>query len=173
MGVVLQDVYLLQDSLEANIAMDSGVNRKEILEILDQTGMMRFVKNLSDGLDTKIGEGGHELSTGEKQLLAIARVLCRKPAVLILDEATASIDTESEDILENALTRGFGGKTTLIIAHRLSTIRRADLIGVMKLGHLVEFGSHDNLMGANGYYRTLIELDLIKKQDKKVVTKGP
>jgi ATP-binding cassette subfamily B multidrug efflux pump len=96
------------------------------MDVLEQTGMSRFLDLLPDGLDTIIGEGGHELSTGEKQLLSFARVLCRNPAILILDEATAFIDSVTEDILEQAIEDSFSGRTSIIIAHRLSTIRRAD-----------------------------------------------
>lgn len=158
-GVVLQDVLILQDSLLANIVMNSGRNRQEVEAILARTGMARFVGRLPLGLDTLIGEGGHELSSGEKQLLAFARVLCRAPAILVLDEATAAIDTESENILEEAIADGFRGRTSLVIAHRLSTIRRADHIIAMRHGRIVEQGSHDELMAAGGYYAELVAMD--------------
>ncbi len=121
-------MFILQDTLFANIVMDTGSGRKEMEQILHQTGMNRFVDKLPQGLDTIIGEGGQELSTGEKQLLSFARVLCRNPAILVLDEATAAIDTESENILEQAIADSFANRTSLVIAHRLSTIRRADRI---------------------------------------------
>lgn len=159
-GVVLQDVLILQDTLLANIVLDSGKSRKEVEEILDQTGLRRFVEKLPRGLDTLIGEGGKELSTGEKQLLSFARMLCRNPKVLVLDEATAAIDTESENILEDALAKTFTGRTSLVIAHRLSTIRRADRIVVMNRGEIVEEGSHDALIARNGQYARLVEMDL-------------
>lgn len=159
-GVVLQDVLILQDSLLANIVMDTGRSRGEVEEILARTGMTRFVGKLPRGLDTPIGEGGIELSTGEKQLLAFARVLCRNPAVLILDEATAAIDTESENILEEAIADSFRGRTSLVIAHRLSTIRRADHIVVMAHGRIVEQGSHEALLEKGGRYAQLVAMDL-------------
>ncbi len=159
-GVILQDVLILQDSLLANIILDTQSSRKTVTDVLNRTGMTRFVDKLPKGLDTVIGEGGHELSTGEKQLLAFARVICRNPTILILDEATAAIDTESENILEEALTDSFKGRTSLIIAHRLSTIRRADLIVVMSKGRIVEQGSHDELLEHNGHYKKLVEIDL-------------
>ena len=158
-GVVLQDVLILQDSLLANIVMNSGRSRQEVEAILARTGMARFVGRLPLGLDTLIGEGGHELSSGEKQLLAFARVLCRAPAILVLDEATAAIDTESENILEEAIADSFRGRTSLVIAHRLSTIRRADHIIAMRHGRIVEQGSHDELMAAGGYYAELVAMD--------------
>ncbi len=159
-GVILQDVLILQDTLFANIIMDTGCSRQQVEEILSRTGMNRFVRKLPQGLDTPIGEGGTELSTGEKQLLSFARVLCRNPAILILDEATAAIDTESENILEQAIADSFRGRTSLVIAHRLSTVRRADHIIVMAHGKIVEQGSHEELLDRNGHYALLVAMDL-------------
>ncbi|MBU1564312.1 MAG: ABC transporter ATP-binding protein/permease [Proteobacteria bacterium] len=159
-GVILQDVFILQDTLLANIIMDTGCGRQQVEEILTRTGMDRFVNKLPHGLDTPIGDGGTELSTGEKQLLSFARVLCRNPAILVLDEATAAIDTESENILEQAIADSFQGRTSLIIAHRLSTIRRADHIIVMARGKIVEQGSHEELLSHNGHYALLVAMDL-------------
>ncbi len=168
-GVILQDVFILQDSLFANIVMDTGSSREKIQAILDHTGMNRFVDKLPSGLNTIIGEGGMELSTGEKQLLSFARVLCRDPAILVLDEATAAIDTESENILEQAIADSFKGRTSLVIAHRLSTIRRADHIIVMAHGKIVEQGSHEELLSRNGHYALLVAMDL---QNDPMITAG-
>jgi ATP-binding cassette subfamily B protein len=159
-GVILQDVFLLQDTLFANIVMDTGSSREKVEEILTKTGMNRFVERLPAGLDTVIGEGGQELSTGEKQLLAFARVLCRNPAILVLDEATAAIDTESENILEQAIADSFRNRTSLVVAHRLSTIRRADRIIVMENGRIIEQGTHADLIAAGGHYADLVAMDL-------------
>lgn len=163
-GVILQDVFILQDSLYNNIVMDTGKSKEDVEHILRQTGMSRFVQKLPAGLDTLIGDGGQELSTGEKQLLAFARVLCREPDILILDEATAAIDTESENILEQAIEDSFKNRTSLVIAHRLSTIRRADHILVMADGKIIEQGSHSELFAAGGHYARLIEMDLKSSQ---------
>jgi ATP-binding cassette subfamily B protein len=168
-GVILQDVFILQDTLLANIVMNTGSSREKIQAILDQTGMNRFVDKLPSGLDTVIGEGGLELSTGEKQLLSFARVLCRNPSILILDEATAAIDTESENILEQAIADSFKGRTSLVIAHRLSTIRRADHIVVMAHGKIVEQGSHEELLSLDGHYALLVAMDL---QNDRIATTG-
>ena len=160
-GVILQDVFILDDTLLQNIAMDSGCSRAFVEEVIEQSGMAPFIAKLENGLDTRIGDGGRELSSGEKQLLAFARALCRNPAVLILDEATAFIDSETESILEEAIER-ISGRTSIIIAHRLSTIQRADRIVVMEDGAIVEQGSHDQLLQSNGHYAALIRLDTFK-----------
>jgi ATP-binding cassette subfamily B protein len=159
-GVIHQDVFILQDTLFANIVLDTGCTQQTVEDILRQTGMARFVSRLPQGLETLIGEGGQELSTGEKQLLAFARVLCRDPNILVLDEATAAIDTESENILEEAIAGSFKGRTSLIIAHRLSTIRRAHKIMVMSHGEIVEQGSHGELLSKDGHYARLVAMDL-------------
>jgi ATP-binding cassette subfamily B protein len=159
-GIVLQDVLIEPDTILANIALGTGKDRQHVQEILEQTGMDPFIGRLPDGLDTRIGEGGLDLSAGEKQLLAFARVLCRNPTVLILDEATASVDTEAENLLEQAISAGFSGRTSVVIAHRLSTVRRADRIVVMDRGRIVEQGSHKELMENHGVYADLITMDL-------------
>lgn len=169
-GVILQDVFILKDTLLANIVLDSGRSRDEVRTILQHTGIDRFVRRLPDGLDTIIGEAGRELSTGEKQLLSFARALCRNPPILVLDEATASIDSESESILEEAIATSFADRTSIVIAHRLSTIRRADHIIVMEQGVIVEAGPHEQLMVNRGRYAELIELDLHNDRRKAVAT---
>ncbi len=160
-GVVLQEVLILNDSLLANIVMDSGRSRTEVQEILEQSGMAAFLARLENGLDTRLGEGGRQLSSGEKQLLSFARALCRNPAILILDEATSFIDSETESILEQAIER-LENHTSIIIAHRLSTVRRADRIVVMDGGRITEQGSHETLLLQNGHYAELVRLDLLK-----------
>lgn len=160
-GVILQDVFILDDTLLKNIIMDSGSSRDEVEIILARSGMAPFIAKLEHGLDTRIGDGGRELSTGEKQLLAFARALCRNPAVLILDEATAFIDSETESILEAAIDR-LEDRTSIIIAHRLSTIKRADRIVVMKDGAIVEQGTHNELLQKKAHYARLVELDTFK-----------
>ncbi|CAK8718557.1 ATP-binding cassette, subfamily B [Candidatus Electrothrix aarhusensis] len=159
-GLVLQEVLIEPDTVLANIRLETGMNRVEVEAMLAETGMDAFIQRLPKGLDTRIGEGGLDLSSGEKQLLAFARILCRDPAVLILDEATSSVDTEAENLLEQAVEASFAGRTSIIIAHRLSTVRRADRIVVMDQGRIAEQGSHDELMAQGGLYANLIALDL-------------
>jgi len=159
-GIVLQDVLIEPDTVLANIALGTGMKRRDVQKILEQTGMDSFVSRLPHGLDTRIGESGLDLSAGEKQLLAFARVLCRNPTVLILDEATSSVDTEAENLLERVVKASFKGRTSVIIAHRLSTVRRADRIVVMDKGRIVEQGSHVELMENHGVYANLITMDL-------------
>ncbi|MCI5149852.1 MAG: ABC transporter ATP-binding protein, partial [Candidatus Electrothrix sp. MAN1_4] len=159
-GLVLQDVLIEPDTVLANIRLETGKERSQVEAMLADTGMDAFVQRLPQGLDTRIGEGGLDLSSGEKQLLAFARILCRNPAVLILDEATSSVDTEAENLLEQAVETSFADRTSIIIAHRLSTVRRADRILVMDQGSIVEQGSHEELMAQQGLYANLIALDL-------------
>jgi ATP-binding cassette subfamily B protein len=159
-GLVLQEVLIEPDTVLANIRLETGMNRVEVEAMLAETGMDAFIQRLPKGLDTRIGEGGLDLSSGEKQLLAFARILCRDPAVLILDEATSSVDTEAENLLEQAVEASFAGRTSIIIAHRLSTVRRADRIVVMDQGRIAEQGSHEELMVQGGLYANLIALDL-------------
>ncbi len=159
-GIIMQDVIILPDTLLANIVMETGVDRERVHQIIEDTGMESLVAGLPQGLDTLIGEGNLDLSAGEKQLLCFARVLCRDPKVLILDEATASVDTATENVLEYAVAASFENRTSLVIAHRLSTIRRADRIIVMDSGSIKEQGTHDELMERKGIYYNLVRLDL-------------
>ena len=161
LGLVMQDIFILPDTVRANIILDQPLDAARLDDILARTGLHRFIDRLPQGLDTVIGEGALNLSLGEKQLLSFVRALYRDPEILILDEATASIDAASETLLEEALAAAFGDRTVLIIAHRLSTIRHADRIVVMDRGRIVETGRHEDLMAREGSrYRELVKLDL-------------
>ena len=155
----MQEMLILQDTLLNNIVLDTEKKRGEVVKLLQQTQLTQFVANLPQGLDTHIGEGGQSMSTGEKQLLAITRVLCRNPSLLVLDEASSAIDSKTEKILEEPLEHCFKEKTVLIIAHRLSTVQRADRIIVLDKGRIVEQGSHTTLLAKKGFYSKLVALD--------------
>jgi len=131
-------------------------------EILAQSQLTAVVGQLPEGVLTRVGEGGHELSTGQKQLLALARVLVRDPKILILDEATANIDSMTEMLVEKALRATVSSRTSILIAHRLSTIREADRIVVLDGGRVVEAGSYQQLLDQGGLFRTLVEQQRLK-----------
>ena len=157
-GLVMQDVFLLPGSIRDNVLLDVEKTDAALWEILEKAQLARFVRQLPEGLATRVGEGGMDLSAGQRQLLAFARVLAREPRILVLDEATASVDPESELLIEQAIGATFAGRTNIVIAHRLSTIRRADHILVMAGGRIIEQGSHAELAVADGAYRRLLTI---------------
>ena len=157
-GMVLQETWLKEGTIRENIAMgrpDAGED--EIIAAATASHAHDFIKRLPDGYDTVIGESGGNLSQGQKQLLCIARVMLSHPPMLILDEATSSIDTRTEMQVQDAFRRLMKGRTTFIVAHRLSTIREADVILVMRDGRIVEQGSHRELLDRNSFYRELYD----------------
>ena len=157
-GLVMQEVFLIPATIRENIVLDRHVTDAELLDIAAASQLTRVIQNLPQGLDTRIGEGGVDLSAGQKQLLAFARVLVRNPRILVLDEATANVDSETEMFVEQAIQTALAGRTSIVIAHRLSTIRRADRILVMDQGQIVEEGAHGALMALGGLYYHLQSL---------------
>ena len=155
-GMVLQDTWLFAGTIRDNIAYGRpGATEEQILEAARATFVDRFVHSLPDGYDTVIDEDGSNLSAGERQLITIARAFLSDPALLILDEATSSVDTRTELLLQQAMAALRSDRTSFVIAHRLSTIRDADLILVMEDGSIVEQGSHEQLLEVDGAYARL------------------
>ena len=155
-GMVLQDTWIRSGTVRDNIAFSKpDATDEEIKQAAKAAHAHSFIKRLSKGYDTKIGEGGEELSAGQKQLICIARVMLSLPPMLILDEATSSIDTRTEIKIQDAFKNMMTGRTSFIVAHRLSTIREADLILVMNAGKIVETGTHDELLSKDGFYSKL------------------
>jgi ATP-binding cassette subfamily B multidrug efflux pump len=152
-GMVLQDTWLFGGSIRANIAYGNpDATEEQILDAARATYVDPFVSTLPDGYDSMINEEGDNISAGQKQLLTIARAFLADPSILILDEATSSVDTRTEVQVQVAMNRLRAGRTSFVIAHRLSTIRGADAILVMEHGRIVEQGSHTELLGHDGPY---------------------
>jgi ATP-binding cassette, subfamily B, multidrug efflux pump len=157
-GMVLQDAWLFGGTIEENIAYGlQGATHEQVVEAAKATYVDRFVRTLPDGYETVLDDDGTNVSMGERQLLTIARAFLARPAVLILDEATSSVDTRTEVLIQRAMASLRSGRTSFVIAHRLSTIRDADLILVMEDGHIVEQGTHDSLLAAGGAYARLYQ----------------
>ena len=155
-GMVLQDTWLRQGTVRENIAMAKpNATDEEIVAAAKAAHSHSFIKRLKNGYDTVLGEGGEGLSQGQKQLLCITRIMLSLPPMLILDEATSSIDTRTEIRIQKAFLGMMEGRTSFIVAHRLSTIKGADVILVMKDGHIVESGTHEELIAKGGFYRSL------------------
>ena len=165
-GIVPQDVVLFNDSLKSNIKYgDISATNEEILEAIKASHLESLVKALPDGIETVVGERGLKLSGGEKQRVAIARVLLKKPAILIFDEATSALDSVSEKVIKSEIREISKNRTTLIIAHRLSTIVDADMIYVFDKGQIVDSGRHEDLIKRNGHY---LELWTMQAQTKEI-----
>ncbi len=155
-GMVLQDTWLKSGTIEENIKLaNMNATREEVIKAAKAAHAHSFIKRLPDGYDTFIGEDGGSLSQGQKQLLCITRLMLSPPPMLILDEATSSIDTRTEIKIQNAFNKLMKGRTTFIVAHRLSTIKNADMILVMNNGDIVEYGNHNELFEKKGFYYNL------------------
>jgi ATP-binding cassette subfamily B protein len=155
-GVVTQDSHMFHDTVRANLAYAKpDATEDDLIEACKAAQIWDLVSSLTDGLDTLVGERGYRLSGGEKQRLALARLLLKAPSIVVLDEATAHLDSESEAAVQRALKTALAGRTSLVIAHRLSTIREADQILVIDEGRIVERGHHDDLLIAGGLYAEL------------------
>jgi len=165
-GYVLQAPHLFSGTVKENIRYGRlDATDEEIIEAAKMVNAHDFIMRMEHGYDTEVGEGGNRLSTGEKQLISFARAIIADPKILVLDEATSSIDTETEQIIQDAIGKLLKGRTSFIIAHRLSTIRSADRILVIKDGRMVEQGSHRELMKQRGYYYRLYTNQFREEQE--------
>lgn len=164
-GVVLQDVFLFSGSVMDNITLrNPEISREQVIQAAKMIGVDEFIMQLPGGYDYNVMERGNTLSLGQRQLLSFIRALLYDPAILILDEATSSIDTESEMLIEKATEALISGRTSIVIAHRLSTIRKADKIIVLDKGEVKEMGTHEELLNLGGFYAKLHEMQFDKKR---------
>ncbi|HLI93740.1 MAG TPA: ABC transporter ATP-binding protein [Puia sp.] len=163
MSIVTQEPILFNDSIAANIALGKpDATQEEIVRAAEIANAHHFIMKKENGYATNIGDRGSKLSGGERQRLTIARAVLKNPPILILDEATSSLDTESERLVQDAINKMMAHRTSIVIAHRLSTIRHADEIVVLQKGRIVERGTHEQLMHARGFYRKLVEMQEVK-----------
>jgi len=160
-GVILQDAFLFSGDIKENITLGEDYAIEQVIEAAELMNVDRFIRELPDAYATQVRERGTNLSGGQKQLLAFARAAIRDPRILILDEATASLDVSTEFLIQQALDRLLRDRTTIIIAHRLSTIRNVDRILVLKQGEVIESGNHDQLISKNGLYASLYQLEMM------------
>ncbi|MCZ6707407.1 MAG: ATP-binding cassette domain-containing protein, partial [Chloroflexi bacterium] len=159
MGVVLQDAFLYTGSVLDNIRYGRlDATHEEVVEAARVVGAHEWIMRLENGYETYLNERGQNLSVGQRQLLAFARAILSNPRILILDEATANVDSQTEALIQRAIARVMEGRTSFVIAHRLSTIRSVDRIVVMDAGRIVEQGSHEELLASGGYYANLYEM---------------
>jgi ATP-binding cassette subfamily B protein len=157
-GVVTQDAHLFHDTIRTNLLYARpGATEAEVIEACRAAQIWDLISVLPDGLDTIVGDRGYRLSGGEKQRIALARLLLKAPSIVVLDEATAHLDSESELAVQEALSLALIGRTSLVIAHRLSTVREATQILVIEAGQVVETGTHEQLLAAGGLYADLYE----------------
>ena len=157
-GIVTQDAHLFHDTIRANLLYAKpDATQAQLREALGAAQILALVDSLPDGLDTMVGERGYRFSGGEKQRLAIARLLLKAPDIVILDEATAHLDSESEAAIQRALETALAGRTSIVIAHRLSTILKADQILVVQNGRIVQRGTHTELLKSQGLYAELYQ----------------
>jgi ATP-binding cassette subfamily B protein len=160
-GVVLQDVFLFSDTIFQNITLGNpDIKKEQVLYAADLVGARKFIERLPGGLEYDVKERGGTLSVGQRQLISFVRAMVYDPEIIILDEATSSVDTETEELIQGAIEKMMQGRTSIIIAHRLSTIQKADKIIVLNKGEIVEQGTHDVLLKKEGYYSQLHQMQL-------------
>ena len=163
MGIVTQEAILFNDTIANNIALaKDNAGKEEIIQAAIIANAAKFIETKEQGYETNIGDRGLKLSGGERQRVTIARAVLKNPPILILDEATSSLDTESERLVQDAINHLMNNRTSIVIAHRLSTIRHADEIVVLQKGEIVERGTHDSLIANNGFYKRLVDMQEVK-----------
>ncbi len=168
-SIVLQDVYLFSGTIKSNINLGSGlISDEQVIEASKTVGAHKFISNLPGGYDEEVKEKGATLSVGQRQLISFARALAYNPQILILDEATSSVDTETENLIQNAIEKLLVGRTSIVIAHRLSTIQNADKIIVMHKGEVRESGNHQELLAKKGIYYKLYQLQYKDQEIKNI-----
>ncbi len=165
LAVVLQDVFLFNDSIRNNITLNKEISHEEVAEAAEFIGVSEFIETLPDQYNYNVQERGNMLSVGQRQLLSFLRAYVSNPSVLILDEATSSIDTQSEMLIQKAIEKITDGRTSVVIAHRLATIKKADKIIVMDKGLVVEEGKHEDLLALEGYYHKLYQMQFKTEED--------
>lgn len=160
-GTVMQDVFLFSDSIAYNINLGNDkITDEQIMAVAQAIGADSFIRNLPAGLQYKVMERGATLSVGQRQLVSFLRAIIHNPKIVVLDEATSSIDSETEALIQTAMEKLLKGRTSIIVAHRLSTIRHASKIYVVDKGEIIESGSHAELMAQNGQYANLVKMQL-------------
>lgn len=160
-GVVMQDVFLFSNTIYYNITLGNPtITREQVLEAAEMVGARKFIERLPGGLEYNVMERGATLSVGQRQLISFVRAMVYNPEIIILDEATSSVDTETEELIQESIEKMMRGRTSIVIAHRLSTIQKADKIIVMNKGEIVETGTHDSLLELGGFYSQLHQMQL-------------
>jgi len=159
-GLVQQDVFLFTGDIASNIRLGSPVSDRAVMDAAERVGAGRFIERLPARYGHRLGERGQSVSVGERQLLAFARALAADPAILVLDEATSSVDAQAEELIQAAIAELMRGRTSIVVAHRLSTVQHADTILVLHHGEIRERGSHRELLAAGGLYERLYQLQL-------------
>jgi len=160
-GVVLQDVFLFSNTIYYNITLGNpSISKEQVMEAAEMVGARRFIERLPGGLDYNVMERGATLSVGQRQLISFVRAMVYNPEIIILDEATSSVDTETEELIQESIDRMMKGRTSIVIAHRLSTIQKADKIIVLNKGEIVETGTHESLLEMDGFYTQLHQMQL-------------